>query len=277
MQIKGNAFIITGGANGLGEGVVRTFAGLGGKLVIFDVGVAEAEQLVLELGKDSVYFPGPVDVASEESVQEGVRKAFERFGRIAGCVNCAGIIRAGLTAAREGEYGFWGLQTVKDFRSMIDVNLVGTFSVTQKVALRMVDQEPFNEDEERGVFIQASSLASSDGQMGAVGYAGTKGAISAMLLPMARDLSRYGIRFNAIAPGVFYTPMSAGFLTKDAKPHEFPPRLGRSDEFASLVVQLVENSMMNGTTVRLDAGMRNPRPELINPGGGEEFSNAAER
>ena len=193
------------------------------------------------------------DIVSEESAQNSVNKAVEKFGPISGLINCAGIPGAERVVGREGPH------RLASFQHAISVNLVGTFNMIRLVA----DQMQNNEQEanlERGVIINTASAAAFDGQIGQAGYAASKGGVVAMTLPIARELARFGIRVMTIAPGLFKTPMM------DVLPEEvqkslgesvpFPPRLGDPDEFAALAQHIIENSMLNGEVIRLDGAIR---------------------
>jgi len=163
----------------------------------------------------------------------------------------------GLTAALPGDLSPYGIQELDAFRKMLDINVLGSYNVAQQVAQMIVEGSISEiQNGERGCLLFTSSYVSTDGQSGSVGYTATKGAISSMVLPMARDLAKYAIRVNAIAPGVFLTPMNQQFIDSNSKCGEFPLRPGRPDEFARLVQHVFENEMINGAVLRQDAALR---------------------
>ena len=251
MQIRDSVFIITGGASGLGAGAVRLLVGQGAKAVIADMNRPAGEALASELGAASRFVQ--TNVADETSAQACVAAAVEAFGAVHGLVNCAGIVVGEKTVGKEGPHA------LESFRRVIDVNLIGTFNMIRLAAAAMAGNAA-NVDGERGVIVNTASVAAFDGQMGQAAYAASKGGIVAMTLPVARDLSRNGIRVMTIAPGIFETPMMAGMAPEVqealGKMVPFPPRLGRPDEFAALVGQIVENPYLNGEVIRLDGAIR---------------------
>ncbi|KAI8888524.1 NAD(P)-binding protein [Backusella circina FSU 941] len=208
MQIKGNTFIVTGGASGLGEATTRELVGRGANVAIFDLNDEGAEELAKALGP-TVFAAGKVDVTSEEAVRIALEKTVAKFGRIAGLVNCGGVATAAKTA-RRGKSAH--TMTVDLFEFTVRVNLIGTFNVCKQVAQVMANQDAFTEDNERGVIINTASVAFQDGQTGQVAYSASKGGVAAMTLPMARDLAPAGIRVMTIAPGIFGTPRSFFFF-----------------------------------------------------------------
>lgn len=251
MHIQDKHFVITGAASGIGEAVARRLHGLGAKVTLADVNERGLERVQAVLGGRALACV--TDIVSEESAQNSVNKAVEKFGPISGLINCAGIPGAERVVGREGPH------RLASFQHAISVNLVGTFNMIRLVA----DQMQNNEQEanlERGVIINTASAAAFDGQIGQAGYAASKGGVVAMTLPIARELARFGIRVMTIAPGLFKTPMM------DVLPEEvqkslgesvpFPPRLGDPDEFAALAQHIIENSMLNGEVIRLDGAIR---------------------
>jgi NAD(P)-dependent dehydrogenase (short-subunit alcohol dehydrogenase family) len=251
MQIKGQTFVVTGGASGLGAGTVRKLVGGGGKVVIADVNAGAGEVLAKELGSDVVF--AETDVASEQSGQAAIDLAVASFGALHGLVNCAGILGASRIVGREGPHD------LRLFQKVIQVNLMGTFNMLRLAATAMAKNVP-NEEGERGVIINTASVAAFEGQIGQAAYSASKGGVAAMTLPAARELSRFGIRVVAIAPGVFETAMmqAAPDAVRQSLADQsvFPARFGRADEFALLAQQIIENPMLNGTVIRLDGGMR---------------------
>lgn len=254
MNLKDKVAIVTGGASGLGLATVEELTEKGAKVVIFDLNETKAKEAAERIGGDVRY--ALVDVTIEESVQKGIKDTIETFGAVHICVNCAGIGTAGKTIGRNG------VLALEDFQKVINVNLVGTFNVLRWAANEMRKNEPLTDSGERGVIINTSSVAAFDGQMGQAAYSASKAGVAGMTLPVARDLSEFGIRVNAIAPGVFRTPLTDGLpekVIKKLEQHaEFPKRLGRPSEFAKTVVFIVEQEYLNGEVIRLDAGTRMP-------------------
>lgn len=251
MNIKDCVFFITGGASGLGGACARRFAAAGAKVLIADVQDEAGSSLANELGKNARF--ARTDVTSESSVQEALDVAKAQFGGVHVIINCAGIIGVGRVVGKEGPYD------LAAFTRTVQVNLIGTFNVIRLAAAMMSKSEP-NSEGERGVIINTASVAAFDGQVGQPAYSASKGGVVSMTLPIARELSRFGIRVVTIAPGVFETAMMAGMPPDQQRALEaqvpFPPRLGRADEFAQLAQDIVENVMLNGTTIRLDGALR---------------------
>lgn len=251
MELKNCVALVTGGASGLGAGCVRRFVTHGMKVVILDRDVERGRTLAGELG-DSVRFE-QADVANEGDVQRAIDGAFETFGGLNVVVNCAGVAWAARTVGKEGPHA------LDLFESVIRINLIGTFNVVRLSASRMAQNTP-NADGERGVIINTASVAAFDGQIGQAAYAASKGGIVGMTLPIARDLSRVGIRVMTIAPGIFETPMVAA-MSEETKASlaaqiPFPARLGRPDEYAQLAQSIIENPFLNGEVIRLDGAVR---------------------
>lgn len=250
------AAIVTGGASGLGEATARTLAGEGVRVAIFDLSEERGMKVAGEIG--GVFCQ--VDVSDEASVDGALEKARAAHGQERILVNCAGIAPAAKTAGRERKTGEIKPHDLKLFARTIQVNLIGTFHMCSKVAAGMIAADPLNEDGERGVMVSTASVAAQDGQIGQAAYAASKGGVESLTLPMARDLSRDGIRVMAILPGLFLTPM---FDTLPAEVAEalaasvpFPSRLGDPSEYAALVRHICENIMLNGTNIRLDGAIR---------------------
>lgn len=242
--------VITGGASGLGAAVARLLVSKGVKIALLDMNAQAGEALATELG--GVFCQ--TDVSDQASVAKALTKARAVNGQERICVNCAGIAPAAKTVSRGAAHD------LALFQKVINVNLVGTFNVSSQSALGMSLVEALNEDNERGVIINTASVAAFEGQIGQVAYGASKGGVAAMTLPMARDLAKSGIRVLSVAPGIFKTPMVAAFSqeVKDALAANipFPSRLGAPEEFATLVYHMIENSFMNGETVRLDGATR---------------------
>jgi NAD(P)-dependent dehydrogenase (short-subunit alcohol dehydrogenase family) len=250
MQIKGNVFIVTGGASGLGGATTRLIAEHGGKVVIADVQADKGEALARELGAGARFIK--CDVTSEADAQAAVAAAGS-LGTLRGLVNCAGIAIGEKTVGKDGPHA------LASFTRVITINLIGSFNMIRIAATAMSKLEP-TADGERGVLINTASVAAFDGQIGQVAYSASKGGIVGMTLPIARDLSRSGIRCMTIAPGIFGTPMLLGMPqeVQDSlgKQVPFPSRLGKPEEYAALVKHIVENVMLNGETIRLDGAIR---------------------
>ncbi len=248
MQIQHNVFIITGGASGLGAATAKMIVANGGKVVLADVQVEAGEKLAAELGGQFV----KCDVTLEADGQAVVAAAVA-MGTLRGLINCAGVAPAVKTVGKDGPH------PLELFQRVVNINLVGTFNMCRLAADAMAKTEAA-EHGERGVMINTASVAAFDGQIGQAAYASSKAAVAGLTLPMARDLSRNGIRVMTIAPGIFETPMLLGMPqeVQDAlgKMVPFPPRLGKPDEYAHLAKTIIENVMMNGETIRLDGAIR---------------------
>ena len=252
MDIKDRVAVITGGASGLGRATAETIIGAGGKVALLDRNAELAERTADELGADAAAYAA--DVADADSVAAAIDAVVERFGAIHIDVNCAGIGAAGRTVGRDGPLD------LAAFNFVIQVNLVGTFNSLRLCAAQMARNEPYGDDGERGVIINTASVAAFDGQIGQAAYSASKGGVVGMTLPIARDLSRNGIRVCTIAPGIFETPMMTGAPDRVRLPLiemvQFPNRLGDAPEFALLARQIIENPYLNGETIRLDGGIR---------------------
>ena len=253
MRIEGTSAVVTGGASGLGEATVRRLHARGAHVVILDRDEARGSALASELGTNAHF--AKTDVTSEADVQAAVAKAAS-LAPLRVAVSCAGIAWAQRTVNKEGvphDLGF--------FTTVLTVNLVGTFNVLRLSAAAMAKQEPLAGGE-RGVIINTASIAAFDGQIGQLAYAASKAGVVGMTLPAARDLSKSGIRVLTIAPGTFNTPMLALLPEEQrqalASGIPFPARLGEPDDFAQLAISMVENSYLNGETVRLDGALRMP-------------------
>lgn len=248
MILKDSSAIVTGASSGLGEATARRLAAQGAHVVIADVNVAVGQQLAADIGGVFV----ACDVVNASDGTRAVETA-SGLGPLRVLVNCAGIAPASRTIGREGPHA------LDLFQRVVGVNLVGTFNMVRLAASAMAENDP-QENGERGVIVNTASVAAFDGQIGQVAYAASKGGIAAMTLPLARDLSRYGIRVMTVAPGIFETPMLMGMPqeVQDALGEmvPFPPRLGKPDEFAMLVEHIVANSMLNGEVIRLDGAIR---------------------
>ncbi|MCG3189697.1 MAG: putative oxidoreductase [Burkholderiaceae bacterium] len=251
MDIAGKVFIVTGGASGLGEGSVRMFAREGAKVVIADVQADKGEALAKELGAGKAAFVR-CDVTQEADAKAVVAKALS-MGKLMGLVNCAGIGPAAKTVGKDGAH------SLDLFTKVIQINLIGSFNMIRLAAEAMSKNAPESTGE-RGVMVSTASVAAYDGQIGQAAYSASKGGIVGMTLPIARDLARNGIRNMTIAPGIFGTPMlfSMPKEVQDALAASvpFPSRLGKPEDYAKLVQQIVTNDMLNGEVIRLDGAIR---------------------
>ena len=252
MRVDTAAGLVTGGASGLGEGVVRMLAEAGGRAAILDLPSSRGEEIARELGERVAFVP--CDVSDSEQVDRAVSAATDHLGRLDLCVNCAGVSPAHRVVGRDGT-----LYPLDVFRKTVDINLIGLFDVVRHAAGRMADNEP-GEDGERGLIVNVSSIAGLEGQIGQAAYTASKGAVAALTLQLARDLSRQGIRVMAIAPGMMDTAMLAGVDEARRQAiidlHLFPRRLGTPQDFAGLVRTFMETTLLNGELVRLDAATR---------------------
>ena len=248
MDIAGKVFIVTGGASGLGEGTARMIVANGGQVVIADMQAEEGAAVAQELGGAFV----KCDVSNEADGQAVVAQALS-MGKLMGLVNCAGIAPAEKTVGKAGPHA------LASYTKTIMVNLVGSFNMIRLAADAMCKNTP-EATGERGVLISTASVAAYDGQIGQAAYAASKGGVVGMTLPIARDLSRNGIRNMTIAPGIFGTPMLMGMPqeVQDALAAmvPFPSRLGTPQDYAKLVKHILENDMLNGEVIRLDGAIR---------------------
>jgi NAD(P)-dependent dehydrogenase (short-subunit alcohol dehydrogenase family) len=252
MQLDNARAVITGGVSGLGLAVAQHLVGRGGKVALFDVNDDKGAAAVATLGEANArYFR--TDVTSEQEVDAHIGAAAEFLGGLNVLVNCAGILGAGRVLGKEGA------MPLSQFQGTVMVNLVGSFNVAKAAAMRMQHNEP-GTDGERGVIVNTASVAAYEGQIGQAAYSASKGGVVGMTLPMARELSRFGIRVMTIAPGVFWTPMVDGMpetvQQSLAASIPFPSRLGRPEEFADLVAYILGNTYLNGETIRLDGATR---------------------
>jgi len=249
MEIRNNVFIVTGGASGLGGATSRMIASNGGRVVIADVQADRGEALAGELGTARFV---KCDVSSEADGQAAVAAAVS-MGTLRGLINCAGIAIGEKTVGKDGPH------RLDAFARVIGINLIGTFNMIRLASDAMSKQDATS-DGERGVLINTASVAAFDGQIGQAAYSASKGGVVGMTLPIARDLSRSGIRCVTIAPGLFATPMLLGMPqeVQDSLGRQvpFPSRLGKPEEYAQMVKSILENLMLNGETIRLDGAIR---------------------
>lgn len=251
MDFSNSIALVTGGASGLGDAVARSIVESGGKVAILDLDQDKGRELADQLGSSAVFMKA--DVTSAESVSESVDAAVKLFGALNVVVNCAGIAPAAKVLGKKGPHD------LALFNRVVAVNLVGTFNVIRLAAEKLAANEP-GEDNERGVIINTASAAAFEGQIGQAAYSASKGGIVSMTLTIARELATLGIRVVTIAPGIMKTPMMMGMPDNVqeslGKMVPFPQRLGQPEEYASLVRQIVENRLINGTTIRLDGAIR---------------------
>ncbi|APV51933.1 3-hydroxyacyl-CoA dehydrogenase [Betaproteobacteria bacterium GR16-43] len=250
MDISGQAALVTGGASGLGEAVARELARRGAKVAVFDVNAEGAARVAAEIGGTG----HACDITDTASVTAALDAASAAHGPARIVMNIAGIGGAKRVIARDGSAA-----PLEDFERIVRVNLIGTYNVIRLAAARMAVLDP-REDGERGVLLCTASVAAFDGQVGQEAYSASKGGIVAMTLPLARDLAQWGIRVCTIAPGLFLTPLLHQ-LPEDvqkalAASIPFPRRLGKPEEFASLAIQVITNTSLNGEVIRLDGALR---------------------
>ncbi len=250
MQISNRTFLITGGASGLGAACSRLFVEAGANVVIADLSQAAGETLAASLKQQARF--AVADVTNPEHVQTAIDAA-HHFGPLHGVVHCAGVLHAERVVGKQGPH------ELDAFRRVIEINLIGTFNVIRLAAAAMATNEPAA-DGERGVIVTTASVAAFEGQIGQAAYAASKAGVAGLMLPVARELARFGIRTVAIAPGVFDTAMvgalSAEQQQRLASQVPFPARLGKPEEFARLARHIVENAMLNGSVIRLDGALR---------------------
>ena len=251
MNINEAAAVVSGGASGLGLATARKVIDAGGHAVLLDINAEQGTKSAAELGARARFVV--TDISSEEQVRAAVNAATEFMGSITLAVNCAGILLPAKVLGRDGPL------PAESFLRSLTINLLGSFVLLKEAANVMQTNEP-NADGERGVIVNTASVAAFEGQIGQAGYSASKGGVVGMTLPIARELARFGIRVNTIAPGIFLTPTMAG-LPKDVQDSlgrqvPFPPRLGRPDEYADLVASIYSNAMINGETIRLDGAIR---------------------
>jgi len=253
---KSVAAIVTGAASGLGEATARLLASHGVKVAIFDLNAERGRQVADEIG--GVFCEA--NVVDEGSVDAAIAKAREAHGTERILVNCAGIAPGMRTVAKKRDTGELIPHDLATFRRAIEVNLIGTYAMISKCAAGMAALDPVTPDGGRGVIINTASVAATDGQIGQAAYSASKGGVLGLTLPVARDLSSFGIRVMTIMPGLFHTPMFESVPDDIRRSLEagvpFPSRLGRPEEYAKLVQSIVENDMLNGEAIRLDGALR---------------------
>jgi NAD(P)-dependent dehydrogenase (short-subunit alcohol dehydrogenase family) len=248
MNLKNVSAIVTGGASGLGAATAKALAGAGARVAILDMNFSRAQKVADEIGGLAI----ECNVASEDSAKSALTTVKEKHGAPKVLVNCAGI---GTSARIVGKNGPMPLA---DFTTVININLIGSFNMMRLAAAEMITTDP-GQDDERGIIISTVSVAAYEGQIGQAAYAASKGGIVSLTLPAAREFAQFGIRVNAIAPGLFLTPLM-NELSEEAKQSlaasiPFPKRLGSADEYAKLVLHIIDNSYINGEVIRIDGGM----------------------
>ena len=251
MQIKDHSFLIPGGASGLGAATARQLVDAGGSVVLADLNAAAGAAFAKSLGARARFVA--TDVTNEAQVQRAVDTAVNTFGALHGLINCAGVAPAERVLGRNGPHA------LDSFSRVININLVGSFNVLRLAAQAMTANTP-SADGERGIIINTASVAAFEGQIGQAAYSASKAGVAAMALPIARELTRFGIRVMTIAPGIFDTPMLAA-MPEDVRVSlgaqvPFPSRLGKPEEYARLAVFIIENAMLNAETIRLDGAIR---------------------
>lgn len=249
MDPRGHAAIVTGGASGLGGATAAALATAGAKVAIFDINLEAAKAHAAKIGGIAV----KCDVSNSDSAVAAVKEAADKHGIARILVNCAGIATAKRIVGRDGPL------PLAEFDKVIQVNLIGSFNMMRLVASAMQSLEAL-EDGERGVIVSTASVAAYEGQIGQSAYSASKGGVMALTLPAAREFAQFGIRVNTIAPGIFRTPMLAS-LPEEAQQSlaasvPFPKLLGTPEQYASLVMHMVENRYINGETVRIDGALR---------------------
>jgi NAD(P)-dependent dehydrogenase (short-subunit alcohol dehydrogenase family) len=249
MDIKGHAAVVTGGASGLGAATAADLARAGAKVACLDVNIDGAREVANKIGGYAVR----CDVTDTEQAAAALAEASGKHGVARILINCAGIGPAKRIVGRDGP------MPLGDFERVIKINLIGTFNMMRLVAADMQGTSPLA-DGERGVIISTASVAAFEGQIGQAAYASSKGGVAALVLPAAREFAQFGIRVNAIAPGIFHTPMLMA-LPEEAQQSlaaavPFPKLLGRPDQFAALARHIIENTYLNGEVIRLDGALR---------------------
>lgn len=257
MEIQGKTFLVSGASSGLGAASAQRLLRNGARVIGLDKDVCRwSSESAWDSQARERYWHGVCDVSDEEKLEGVVSQGIERLGEVSGLISCAGILHGERLLGREG------VANLDSFRRVMEVNVVGTFLLARIAAASILRglEATSREGQEQGVLVLTSSIAATEGQVGQIAYAGSKGAVASMTLPMARELARFGIRVVAIAPGVFETPMMQATSSKVRDPLMerlvYPKRFGMPEEYASMVEHVIENSMLNGTVIRLDGGLR---------------------
>lgn len=252
MQVKDARVLVTGGGSGLGKGAAELLAGAGARVALLDLPQSKGAEAASELGDRHLFVAA--DVTDPDAVEQAVAGVVDAFGGLDVCINAAGVPSAHRVVSRSGD-----LFPLELFEFVVKVNLIGLFDVTRRAAAAMAANEP-DEDGERGVIVNVASIAAFEGQIGQAAYSASKGGVAAMTIALARDLASVGVRVLCIAPGIMDTPMldfgGAELKERLAALHVFPKRLGTPEDFASLARHLIENPLINGEVIRLDAATR---------------------
>ncbi len=251
MSFNNTHAVVSGGASGLGLAVVERIISQGGKAAILDINEQQGQKIAAKYPEQVLF--AKTDISNEQDVDSAVDKAVEKFGHINLAVGCAGVLGAGKIISKKGP------MPVEYFQKVVDINLIGTFLLTRAAARHMQNNTP-DINNESGVIIHTASIAAYEGQFGQVAYSATKAAIVGMMLPLAREFAKSGIRCMAIAPGMFETPMMAN-VPDDIRDSlaagiPFPSRFGTTEEFAKMVEHINDNQMLNGSVIRLDGAAR---------------------
>ena len=250
MDINGHAALITGGGSGMGAETARFLARAGARVALLDINPDQAREVARETGGIALH----CDVADAASGEAAVSAAREAHGPARILINCAGVGTPGRIVSRNGPL------PLEDYARVININLVGTFNLMRLASADMTALEAVNDSGERGIIINTASVAAFDGQIGQAAYASSKGGVAALTLPAARELARFGVRVLTIAPGLVETPMlmslPADIQEGLARSVPFPQRLAHPDEFARLVMHLIDNTILNGETIRMDGALR---------------------
>lgn len=262
MQITNEmAAIVTGGASGLGKASAKALADAGMKVAIFDLNEEAGQAVASEIG--GLFCK--VNILDEDSVLAGFEKARAAHGQERALIHCAQVSKGGKTVSRDRDTGGFKRFSTEDYAFSAMGILVASYRMASISAMGMAAAEPLNDDGERGTIVLTSSAAAQDGQVGQIAYGSLKAGVNGLVLPMARDLMELGIRVNSVMPGIFATPPMLG--VKDSAPQifenleksvPFPKRLGKPEEFGSLIVELVRNSYFNGQNLRIDGAIRMP-------------------
>jgi len=251
MSFKNTHAVVSGGASGLGLAVVERIISQGGKAAILDINEQQGSEIAAKYPEHAIFLK--TDISKEVDVDRAVDNAAEHFGHINLAVGCAGILGAGKIISKKGP------MPAEYFQKVVDINLIGTFLLTRAAARHMQNNTP-NDKNEAGVIVHTASIAAFEGQFGQVAYSATKAAIVGMMLPLAREFAKSGIRCMAIAPGMFETPMMANVSDEIrdslAAGIPFPSRFGNTEEFAQMVEHINDNQMLNGSVIRLDGAAR---------------------
>ncbi len=252
MDLKGKVALVTGGASGLGQATVEAFVAKGAKVVILDINEDKANEIIKNLGEDNVLFIS-TNIMEEDPVANAISDIKNKFGVLHIAVNCAGTGYPGRILGKEAPH------PLDAFKFIINLNLVGTFNV-MRLAAELMDKNESDDNGEKGVIINTASIAGYEGQIGQSAYSASKAGVIGLTLTAARDLARHAVRVCTIAPGIFDTPLMQLAPDKVREPllesTQFPHRFGKPYEFAELAIHIVENTYLNGETIRLDSAMR---------------------